>query len=205
MAKAAAKRKKIVEGEVAPLIFSGLTQGLPKQEALEAHPMRTKVDGRQVISHMRDADKRLDRSSGLPYAQFVAEDSTRAVWHDGVTERRQMDVLKTYTPEGMRLLREGRQCLRCDEPHPDDPFPVACDLCGYAMKDRQIMDIAMEFEGLRHLGPARPISEYLEEIEERTEKRRFIDRKIEGGSGRIPRELLRDAVLFPSGPPPQIA
>ena len=203
MARAGAKRK-IREEDLHPTVARGLTQDVSAEEALEHFKPRG-GSGVEVVQHMHKADRRLERARGVPYAAFVAESNTSAVWVDGVTDRPQMDYTKTYTPEGMRLLREGRQCLRCDEPHPDDPFPVECDLCGYAMKDRQIMDIAMEFKGLKHLGPSRPISEYLEQLEERTEKRRFVDRKIEGGAGRIPREWLRDAVLFPSGPPPHLA
>lgn len=190
------------EDELAPGIASGLTQGVPKDEALSLFPVST-IDGVDVVKHMRDADSRLARN-GLPYAAFVAANSTDAIWMDGVTDRPQMDYNKTYTPEGLRLLREGRQCLRCDEPQPE-PFPVMCDLCGYAMRDRQIMDIAMEFDGHKHLGPAHPISEYLEEQQLRTEKRKFIDKVIEGGQGRIPKDWLKDATLFPAGPPEQLA
>jgi hypothetical protein len=101
----------------------------------------------------------------------------------------------------MRFLREGRQCLRCDEPF-EIPFPVACPLCGYSVKERQIMDIAMEFEGDKHLGPRKGITEYMEDLELRTEKRQFIDRQVDKGSlERIPKDWLRDAHLFPDGPP----
>lgn len=202
--KALKGKRLIREDELAPGIASGLTQGVPAEEALKAFPVRSAPTGVEVLRHMRDADQRLDRGRGLPFAQFVAASNTDAVWFDGVTDRPQMDYTKTYTPEGMRLLREGRQCLRCDEPHPD-PFPLACDLCGYAMKDRQIMDIAMEFEGQKHLGPRAPITEYMENLELRTEKRKFIDRVVEGGQGRIPKDWLRDAALFPNGPPSQLA
>jgi hypothetical protein len=186
-----------------PGIAEGLTIGVPKKQALEMHPVKT-GDASKMISHMRDADKRLNARGRLPYAQFVARDSVDAVWTDGVTDRPQMDYSATYTPEGMRLLREGRQCLRCQEPQPD-PFPAGCDMCGYPMKDRQIMDIAMEFEGDRHLGPAKPITEHLENLEQRTEKRKFIDKQVEKGSiGRIPKSFLRDAHLFPEGPPKEL-
>ena len=50
------------------------------------------------------------------------------------------------------------------------------------MKERQIMDVAMEFEGDKHLGPARPMSEYLEEQSLRHEKAKFEARIAEGRS-----------------------
>ena len=198
----ALKGKRLVrDDELAPGVAAGLTQGASLEEALAAHPIQ-KAQGRDVVAHMREADQRLSRS-GQQYATFVGISDKGAVWTDGVTDRVQMDVAKTYTQEGLRFLREGRQCLRCDEPQPD-PFPLSCDLCGYAMKERQIMDIAMEFEGDKHLGPSRPISEYLQEQEARMEKRRFVDKVIEGGKGKIPKEWLRDATLFPAGPPEQL-
>lgn len=196
-------KQRVRDEDLAPRIAAGLTQGASMKEALEMYPVSTQPAGFEVVRHMSGADKRLER--GLPYAPFVASNSTQAVWSDGVTDRLQMDHDKTYTAEGMRLLREGRQCLRCDEPHPNPPFPLACDMCGYAMKDRQIMDIAMEFDGLKHLGPSRPITEYMAEQDARMEKRKFIDKVIEGGQGKIPRDWLRDATLFPHGPPEQLA
>lgn len=202
MARTKKGKGYVREDEVAPGIAAGLTQGIPKEEALSLFPVNN-LDGVDVVRHMRDADSRLARN-GLPYAPFVAANSTDAVWTDGVTDRPQMDYNKTYTPEGLRLLREGRQCLRCDEPHPE-PFPAECDICGYAMRDRQIMDIAVEFDGTKHLGPSKGIGEYLEEQQLRMEKRRFIDKVIEGGQGRIPKEWLKDATLFPAGPPEQLA
>lgn len=188
----ALRSKKIRPEDLSPGLAPGLTVGATAEEALREHPV-THTEGVDVIRHMRTADARLSR--GVPFAQHVAESSVEAVWSDGATDRKQLDLNKTYTPEGMRLLREGRQCLRCDEPHPD-AFPVLCDLCGYPMKERQIMDIAMEFEGTKHLGPRQPITEYMQALEERTEKRKFIDKVMDGGQGRIPKAWLRDATLF---------
>lgn len=196
--------KQIRHDQFHPGIAKGLTLGLPADEALAAFPHK-KPTGVEIVRHMARADESLERRSGrLPYAPFVAADSTDAVFSDGVTDRPQMSYDATYTPQGMTLLREGRQCLRCQEPH-EVPFPVACDLCGYAMRDRQIMDIAMEFEGNKHLGPAKPISEWMNEQELRAEKRRWISQQIEKGSvERIPKEWLRDAHLFPDGPPEEL-
>jgi hypothetical protein len=198
MARAGAKRK-IDPDSLAPIIRAGYTEGLSAEEALELHSPRT-GSGVETIRHMSQADRQLARG-GRRFAQFVAETDTGAVWTDGVTDRPQLDYTKTYTPEGLRYLREGRQCLRCDEPL-DPAFPTLCPLCGYPVKERQIMDIAMEFEGDRHLGPRKGITEYMEVLEERTEKRRFIDRQVGKGSlERIPKDWLRDAHLFPDGPP----
>ena len=71
-------------------------------------------------------------------------------------------------------------------------------MCGYPVKDRQIMDIAMEFEGERQLGPSKPIGEYLQEQEARKEKRKFAKRAIAYGGMKIPKEWERDATLLGS-------
>lgn len=198
MGKRARKRlrgaKDISREQFDPKIASGLTfaSEMSTKEALEEH-YRPMPDGADTVKHMAHADLKLQR--GMPYAPFVASNSTDAVFSDGVTDRPQMSYDATYTPEGMRLLREGRQCLRCQEPQPV-PFPVACDLCGYSMKERQIMDIAMEFEGDKHLGPAKPISEYLQERELLKEKRKFAKKALAYGGKKIPKDWERQAVLL---------
>ena len=194
--RALRRKQHVNPDDLAPKVAEGLTQGLNAEEAAEALGPVANVDGRDMVAHMAHADDRITRRDGQPWAAHVATSDTKALWSDGVTDRVQMDLHKTYTAEGMRLLQEGRQCLRCDEPHPDLPFPPQCDLCGYAMRERQIMDIAMEFDGMKHLGPSAPISEFLAEQEERVEKRKFIKRVADGGQGRIPKAWLADATLL---------
>jgi len=193
------REKDLRHDQFAPNVAKGLTlgtlEGVSKYEALEKHPVK-KVAGVDAVRHLNDADARmLNKDGRAMFAPFVARNSTDAVWTDGVTDRPQMDYSATYTKEGLGLLKEGRQCLRCGEPHPV-PFPLACDFCGYAMKDRQIMDIAIEFEGERHLGPSKGIGEFMAEQEERIEKRKFIRKVQSGGKGKIPQEWLRDATLM---------
>ncbi len=166
------KGKGIDPGELHPDLARGLTQGASAEEAAEEHGPVSAGDGRQYAAQLREGDKQMLSRDGLPWAPMVAANDTQAVWNDGVTDRPQMDLSKTYTELGLGLLREGRQCLRCDEPHPE-PFPELCDLCGYPMNERQIMDIAMEFEGTKHIGPSRPITEYMAEQDARLEKAKF--------------------------------
>lgn len=186
---------RINASDLAPLVAEGFTQGASEAEAFqEADEKRPIVKPGAALGHMKDVDTRLEANRG-GFASFVATDDAGAVWSDGVTDRVQYDLHKTYTPGGMTLLREGRQCLRCDEPFAT-PFPLQCPICGYAVADRQIMDIAMEFEGERHLGPSAPISQYMEEQEARAEKRAFIRRVLDGGQGRVPKEWLKDKSLL---------
>jgi hypothetical protein len=164
---------------LSPMIAEGITYGKHAlEEADEKFPPVQMPDGAEMVSHLRSADERM---ADKKFAPFVASNSTDAVWTDGVTDRLQMDYVTSFTEEGLRYLREGRQCLRCHEPHPDEPFPDQCDICGYAMKERQILDISIEFEGLKHIGPQKGISSYLEEQEERMERRAFEERQLNGG------------------------
>lgn len=190
------KRSKVHEGDLAPLVAEGFTEDASLEEAFqEAEDKRPLArHGAAGLSHMKDVDTKLERNRG-GFAGFVATTDAGATWTDGVTDRVQYDLHKTYTAGGMRLLREGRQCLRCDEPLPTS-FPLTCPVCGYAVANRQIMDIAMEFEGERHLGPSKPISEYMAQQEERMEKRRFIRRVLDGGQGRVPKDWLLDKDLL---------
>jgi hypothetical protein len=62
------------------------------------------------------------------------------------------------------------------------------------MAERQIMDIAMEFRGHDFIGPSRPITEYLEEQEERVERAEHAARKAGGSS---PMVSLSRKILSP--------
>lgn len=189
------KLQRINTSDLAPLVAEGFTQGISEKEAFEeANHKRPIAPVGSSVGHMAQVDARLEQNRG-GFASFVATDDPGAVWSDGVTDRVQYDLHKTYTAGGMRLLREGRQCIRCDEPL-EPAFPLACPVCGYAVADRQIMDIAMEFEGERHLGPSAPITQYMEEQESRQEKRAFIRRVLDGGQGKVPKEWLSDKDLL---------
>lgn len=191
------KRQRINSTDLAPLIAQGYTEDASPDEAFEhAEQQRPleRVGAKGKLEHMKHVDERLAAARG-GFAGFVATNDPGAVWQDGVTDRLQYDLHKTYTAGGMRLLREGRQCLRCDEPL-DPAFPISCPVCGYAVNDRQIMDMAMEFEGERHLGPSKPITEYMQEQEARVEKRKFIRRVLDGGQGKVPKEWLSDKELL---------
>lgn len=171
------KKQRINEANLAPKIREGFTQDASIEEAFQHSERQRVTSARELAQVLAGAD---DRDDG--FSPFVADNDARAVWTDGVTDRVQYDVHKTYTAKGMARLKEGRVCLRCDEPL-DPSFPSECPLCGYAVKERQIMDIAMEFEGEKHIGPSRPVSEYLAEQDERVAKREF-DRKIKEGRSR---------------------
>ena len=99
-----------------------------------------------------------------PVIPVLLEKSTQSVWMektpDGVVAR--SDYNATLTKDDTERVRLGYVCLRCWEPH-EVPFPDECSLCGYAMRDYQARDFALEWEGERHVGPSRPMQDYLDE------------------------------------------
>lgn len=111
------------------------------------------------------------------------------------TGRIMRDASLRFNEETRNAIKAGNICLRCLEPQPTS-FPDTCDLCGYPMRERQILDVAMEFEGEVHLGPTKPLREFADAQSERLEKRKFIKRILDGGQGNVPKAWLHDAVLM---------
>jgi hypothetical protein len=201
------KRRHISPEEVAPGIAAGLTQGVPKDEALAMFPAK-QASGIEVVKHMKDVEKVV--GSRVPTPRFVGEESSTDMVMEFADGRRFADVRKTYQPEAIRAFQEGMICMKCLEPQAfpfEDQHLPGCEgvaLAGeHYMRDRQIMDFAMEFEGERHIGPSKPIKEFMVEQEERVEKRHFIEKVLEGGQGKIPSDWLRDATLMEGLSPSQ--
>jgi len=125
-----------------------------------------------AIKHMADVD-----TNGV---RFVAEPDNSEIWSLG-DDRRFGGVDVTLRPEDFRKMQSGYMCLRCYEPQ-EESFPLQCPLCGYAMQERQIRDVAVEFTGTKHLGPSKPISDYVDELDEAAARKRFAKKIYEGGS-----------------------
>lgn len=172
---------ELLEG-LSPAQREGMTEGLTIEQVAEARPADGAIDN---LSHMR-GERHAD-GTRLSNPHFVAENDLSGVFVDDRTGTLQQGYVKTYTREGFRQLQSGHQCLRCDELHPI-AFPVLCDLCGYPMAERQVMDIAVEFEGMKHLGPQHGIGEYISEREAERERKEF-DAKI--AAGKSPMRGLR--------------
>lgn len=128
------------------------------------------------ISHLRDAAVERGRMT----VRFVAEDDPNEFWNIG-DERVVAGADKTFDKTVVGAMMTGHICIRCHE-YQDDPFPQACSLCGYSMRELQTRDFAMEFRGGKHLGPSKPISDHVEEMQERNLRRRFEKKIREGGS-----------------------
>lgn len=171
------QRTAINRDNLSPAIAAGLTVGPEKLEEKPSSP-----DGVSLLRHMNKSEV----VGRVPLPRFVGEDKFGmvTVFADG---RQFRDKTLTFQPETTRAIQAGLICMRCLEPQSspfaDEHLPgcegVALSGPRY-MKDRQIMDFAMEYEGNRHLGPSKPITEYLDEMDAAAERRAF-DKKIAGG------------------------
>lgn len=187
------KKQRVNLDNLAPKIAEGITVGASAREALEQFPVQGKVDGAELVqSHLGGEQAKLE-GTRIPVWRAVLADDTNSVWHDEPTGRLQRNVIEKIDRETFNALQAGYICLRCHEPHPE-PFPFACDLCGYSMRERQVMDIAMEFRGMDHIGPGAPIAEYLAEQDERLERLEHAKRKEEGAS---PMQAVTRRILSP--------
>ncbi len=171
-------RKKVNPDNLHPVMAQGLTQGKRAlEEAKELPDLGDTRDGADIERELREVSH--VEGTRIPLPRFRTEDDLGSVWSLG-DDRLQRNSVQVFPKDVFDAIRQGHICLRCNEPHPE-AFPITCDLCGYAMKERQIMDVAMEFEGERHVGPAKPIKEYMEEKELMQEKIKFLRRQKDGG------------------------
>jgi len=166
--------------DVAPRIAEGLTQGPHAQaEADERFPVQSAPSGEEIVQqHLGGKQRTLGR---LPVFRALLKDDIDSVWVDGQSDRLQRNVIAQVDKETFQALQSGHMCLRCYEPQPN-AFPEMCDLCTYPMRERQIMDIAMEFKGHSHVGPAQPFGEFIAEQEERMARAAFEKKIKDGGS-----------------------
>lgn len=186
--------KRIRPEDLAPSQREGLTIGLGARDALKATPNKYQahLDGEALIQHQLGGKQQT--IGRIPIFRAVLRDDTHTVWkeNDG---RLQRNVIASVDIETFRAMQAGAMCLRCYEPVAEgESFPDTCDMCGYPMRERQIMDIAMEFRGHEHIGPGMPTSEFLAEMDERAEQRERAAAKREG---RSPMSGLRKKILSP--------
>lgn len=188
----ALKHKKLNLDNLAPKIAAGITEGASAREALAEHPVVGKHDGASLTEHMTGEQPTLE-GTRIPNPRFVARDDTHSVWHDEPTGRLQRNAVLAMDKATFQAIQSGHICLRCLEPQPE-AFPDQCDLCGYPMHERQVMDIAMEFRGDDHVGPGAPIAEYLHEQDERLEK---LDKEKAKREGSSPMRAVSRKVMSP--------
>lgn len=187
------KRNRALRGKqtinpdnLAPGIAAGLTQGVSKEEVMrDLAAQASAPSGVESIRHMNH----VEHVGRVPLPKFVPDETPSdlvVIFPDGRAFR---EVEKMFQPDVIAAMRGGMICLRCLEPQAeafgDDHLPgcegVAMHGTRY-MRDRMILDLNMEMRDGKHLGPAKPMSEYLDEQAIRAERARFDAKIAEGGS-----------------------
>lgn len=192
-----AKRRKqrLRTEDLAPEIARGITIGASAKEALDQHPVTPIRPLEQRLRHMHDIGAALR-------PRFHGETTDTGFVRESL-DRRFADAEITFPEEVRRAILAGMICLKCLEPQTSSFADEHLEACEGVlvrgpryMRDWQIIDCAHEMQGEKHLGPSKPMSEFLGAQDERMEKRLFIKRVLDGGKGRIPKAWLRDAVLM---------
>lgn len=198
--RAAKRRRHIDPAELHPSLRAGLTQGASFEEAMEELGPIPNRDSTDIVRYLKDTTP--VRDSRVPTPRFVGANASTGFVRESL-DRRLGDAVLSFHPDTVRAIQAGMICMRCLEPQPfafADEHIEGCEgvlIHGkHYMKDRQVVDFALEFEGEKHIGPSKPMTELLEEQDLRVEKRAFIGRVLEGGQGRIPKEWLADATLL---------
>lgn len=177
MSRGGARRKldKIID-EMHPAQRDGLTIN---GEDVGTQPAPSPTTS-EIIGHL--GKEGIGKVGRMPAVQFVAEDDPSEFWSLG-DDRVVAGADITYTPATISAIQSGEVCLRCQEPQ-YSPFPELCcmERCGYPMRDNQIRDFALEFKGNKHLGPSKPITEFMDEAEEKYQKAKFARKIAEGKS-----------------------
>lgn len=196
------KPGKIDTSELMPRVAAGLAQGREEIEASD-EDYRNSPHAPSGVEMLRRWESENGKTNRVPTPKFIAQNKATGFVRQRPDGTRLADTVLAFPSDVLRSIKEGMICLRCLEPQTHsfaDQHIEGCEgvmLHGPSyMKDRQIMDIAMEFEGDKHFGPSKPMTELLDEQEERLEKRKFVKRVLDGGQGRIPREWMQDATLL---------
>lgn len=185
------RQQRVNRDDLHPKQAEGLTEGMSAKDALiEIADQHKHIDGEALVQRQLGGEQ--ERHGRVPVFRAVLRDDTHSVWMES-DGRLQRNVVASVDIETFRAMQAGFMCLRCYEPQ-DDAFPDQCDLCGYPMRERQVMDIAMEFRGHEHIGPGLPISEYLDDMDRRADERERAEAKT---SGRSPMKGLRQKILSP--------
>jgi hypothetical protein len=194
------KRQRVNLDNLAPKIAQGITEGANAREAqAELDDRMGKVSdfsGDDLVQqHLGGEQEKFGR---IPVPRFVASDDVNSVWLDEPTQRLQRNAVLKMEKETFEAIQAGYICLRCLEPQ-DEAFPDVCQSppemgCTYPIRERQSMDLRMEFRGTTHIGPGAPIGQYLAEQEERLERLDHAKRKEEGSS---PMQAVTRRILSP--------
>lgn len=90
-------------------------------------------------------------------------------WASADLGRATLDYGARFSQEDVERIRLGYVCINCWEPH-ESPYPEACSLCGYEMRERQGADFAEKFEGVERDPRAVLIETELDKLDDKHER-----------------------------------
>ena len=144
-------RKRVKADQLAPLIAEGFTEDVPLERVESELPASKPESDPGYLNEAETVP-----GTRIPLPKFFVEHDTSGIWqvHSGRVHRGARIIL---LPETLEAMKAGLICLRCMEPQ-DEPFPFRCTSppemgCEYRISDRQLRDIAIEYEGGQTLGP----------------------------------------------------
>ena len=108
----------------------------------------------------------MDRWRKPVIPQAIENDPDEFYW-DGHGWRKQVDV--TLSPDDFERVKQGYVCQNCLEPQ-ETPFPEACSLCGFPMKEKQRALLEFEFRGHKKVGPSTSLREEQDRLDEWAEE-----------------------------------
>ena len=161
--------------EVSESVAAGLTTD--DEELAERFPRQP--TGEDVLREV--VTVRYVEGTRIPVATFVAVSDDDEAWVIG-DDRLMRGVNISYPKVVVEAIREGRICMRCQEPQTEGAFPLRCSLCGFEMRELQAAAFASQFEGEVDYGPSLAIQTALEAREIEKEKARHEKKLAEGGS-----------------------
>ena len=150
--RSSSSRKRVKPEQLAPKIAEGYTEGVPPERIQQELPPRK--DGPIDLRELTQPE--MVEGTRVPLPKFLVQDEASEIWvpHSGRVQRGARVIL---LPETLAAMKAGWICLRCMEPQ-DEAFPLECQSppemgCVYPIRERQLRDIAVEYEGETELGP----------------------------------------------------
>jgi hypothetical protein len=181
----ARKNKRVKPDQLAPRIAEGFTDTpMTPEEARREFPVHRPE--RMRLDHMTR-----ERGRGEPFAAMVLVPMD-VIIEEPNTGRMFKDVKQIVTEQEAGEIEAGIRCLRCKEPWgSENPLPEICPVCTYEARKRQMIDCAAEMVGTEHIGPSRPLGQFMEDLEIEHRKREFESKVQSGfkGSKRVPRSF----------------
>jgi len=91
-------------------------------------------------------------------------------WAAADLGRATLDYAARFSQEDIERIRLGYVCINCWEPH-ESPFPEACALCGFPMREEQSAAFQEKFKGVERDPRSVLIERELDALDDRHERR----------------------------------